>query len=53
VQVTDESGELPNAVHAAEDATGGRGITMVSLLASRWGAEPRDTGKTVWFELDG
>jgi GAF domain-containing protein/anti-sigma regulatory factor (Ser/Thr protein kinase) len=53
VQVSDESGELPNPVDAADDATGGRGIAMVAMMSTRWGAEPRATGKTVWFEVGG
>jgi serine/threonine-protein kinase RsbW len=31
--------------------TGGRGLFMVSALSTRWGWDPLDTGKSVWFEL--
>jgi two-component sensor histidine kinase len=27
---------------------GGYGLNLVNALASRWGAEPREHGKTVW-----
>jgi len=33
-------------------AEGGRGLLIVSLLASRWGFAPAAGGKAVWFELD-
>lgn len=33
-------------------AEGGRGILIVSALASSWGNSPSGRGKTVWFELD-
>ena len=29
----------------------GRGLMLVDTLASEWGVETRDTGKTVWFTL--
>jgi anti-sigma regulatory factor (Ser/Thr protein kinase) len=31
--------------------TGGRGLFMVDALSTRWGWEPLDIGKSVWFEL--
>lgn len=34
-----------------EEAEGGRGLVIVSLLASAWGNSPSGRGKTVWFEL--
>jgi anti-sigma regulatory factor (Ser/Thr protein kinase) len=33
--------------------TRGRGLTIVSALASRWGTGASAHGKQVWFELDG
>lgn len=30
---------------------GGRGLSIVSALATDWGARPEPDGKTVWFEL--
>jgi anti-sigma regulatory factor (Ser/Thr protein kinase) len=38
----------PNA-----SGVGGYGLTLVSRLASRWGAERVDGSTRVWFELDG
>lgn len=34
------------------DHTGGRGLLLVTQLATRWGTDYRDGGKTVWAELD-
>ncbi|MCX4799645.1 ATP-binding protein [Streptomyces sp. NBC_01242] len=33
------------------DATGGRGMAMVAMMADRTGVEPDCNGKTVWCEL--
>ncbi|MGH9104998.1 MAG: ATP-binding protein [Acidimicrobiales bacterium] len=43
---------LVEAVQAADDAEGGRGLAIVESLASRWGVSTHARGKTVWFELD-
>ncbi len=47
----------PEAGHAAPTARGrlrdtGRGIFLISQLATRWGVAPRSPGKRVWFEFD-
>ncbi|MFF2385767.1 SpoIIE family protein phosphatase [Streptomyces sp. NPDC058108] len=34
-----------------DQAEGGRGLMIVSALASAWGNSPSGRGKTVWFEL--
>ncbi|MEU3985821.1 ATP-binding SpoIIE family protein phosphatase [Streptomyces sp. NPDC026672] len=34
-----------------DQAEGGRGLLIVSALASQWGNSPSGRGKTVWFEL--
>lgn len=34
-----------------DQAEGGRGLLIVSALASAWGNSPSGRGKTVWFEL--
>jgi DNA-binding NarL/FixJ family response regulator len=34
------------------DRPGGRGLHLVDHIASRWGSEPSDGGKVVWFEMD-
>ncbi|MDO0929637.1 serine/threonine-protein phosphatase [Streptomyces sp. TG1A-8] len=42
----------PVTLPRAEDqAEGGRGLLIVSALASGWGNSPSGRGKTVWFEL--
>ena len=51
VEVADDSAVVPAVRHAGEDATGGRGMAIVELLADRWGTRPTDSGKVVWFEL--
>lgn len=33
------------------DASGGRGLLLVESLATRWGSNPTDRGKAVWFEF--
>ena len=52
VEVFDEDPTMP--AHRIPDAgrPGGRGLHLLDQLASRWGAEPREDGKVVWFEVD-
>jgi anti-sigma regulatory factor (Ser/Thr protein kinase) len=52
VEVCDASTTLPRVREPDADSQGGWGLCVVSDLASRWGAEPTDDGKRVWFELD-
>lgn len=33
------------------DATSGRGLPLVDVIAPAWGVEPVEGGKSVWFEL--
>lgn len=52
VAVRDDNPELPSVgEHPALGAEAGRGLQIVSVLARRWGVEPCDGGKAVWFEL--
>jgi anti-sigma regulatory factor (Ser/Thr protein kinase) len=54
VTVRDGSSQgIPRDCAQAPDVhqTGGRGLFMVDALSTRWGWEPLDTGKIVWFEL--
>ena len=53
VEVHDPEPALPNMRRPDVGDTSGRGLQIVSELADRWGTEPTDQGKTVWFELDG
>ena len=53
VEVTDSSPMLPEAnVSVAELDERGRGLLMVTAMASRWGVHPVAEGKTVWCEID-
>ncbi|PJM97313.1 hypothetical protein CG719_02985 [Streptomyces sp. CB01373] len=56
VEVADCRGERLPAPEAAPSPTSehGRGLLLVSALATRWGVTPRfPSGKTVWAELPG
>jgi len=51
IEVQDEA---PGAVHAGSLETAGergRGLALVNALASCWGVDQHDGGKSVWFEL--
>lgn len=53
VSVHDEDPRPPELTDDPDpSAESGRGLLLVSLLASRWGVEPVSGGKVVWFELD-
>lgn len=51
IEVHDGTGRLPQRKAYGEDASTGRGLVLVELLADDWGAEPTDAGKCVWFEV--
>ncbi|WP_375500664.1 ATP-binding protein [uncultured Jatrophihabitans sp.] len=54
VRVHDDGDQLPVVPgDAAPDQPSGRGLRIVSTLASEWGVEtsPETLGKTVWFQL--
>ncbi|MER0482050.1 ATP-binding protein [Streptomyces sp. Edi2] len=51
LEVRDASDELPVMNEAKEDEECGRGLVLVDALASGWGVDRDDTGKTVWVEL--
>jgi len=51
VEITDRSPALPVMRSPERDEVGGRGLGIVARLATRWGVDPRRTGKSVWFEL--
>jgi len=50
----DGSRRLPRPYHPAPEDTNGRGLVIVSLLATAWGVQPHSYGKTVWatFPVD-
>jgi anti-sigma regulatory factor (Ser/Thr protein kinase) len=51
VEVADESSSGPMVRHFSQQAATGRGLLLVEELADRWGSDPRDPGKVVWFEM--
>ena len=53
IEVSDASPQLPLPRPFDVEAPTGHGILLVERLARRWGVEPVDTGKTVWFEVIG
>lgn len=53
IEVRDASPVLPVSRDYREDATTGRGLGLVELLASKWGADHRPDGKIVWAEIGG
>ena len=51
VEVRDAEPRLPDPVDAPFDAESGRGLQLVSKVATRWGVRPADSGKVVWADL--
>src|SRR5580700_10398661 len=49
-EVHDSSPALPRVLQVDRDAENGRGLHVVSQLATRWGARRTHTGKVVWCE---
>lgn len=52
VEVRDEDTRLPVIVAPDPESLSGRGLALVSSLATLWGAERSDSGKCVWAEFD-
>jgi Stage II sporulation protein E (SpoIIE) len=51
-EVHDDCHTLPVPRTAPELSEKGRGLSIISSLAHRWGTNRTDTGKIVWFELE-
>lgn len=51
VEIADECVSGPQVRHVTRQASTGRGLQLVDQLSDRWGTEPRQGGKVVWFEL--
>ncbi|MCN9243029.1 ATP-binding protein [Streptomyces sp. RY43-2] len=51
VEVSDPLPDPPRERTARADDENGRGLQLVAHSSSRWGHEPAEPGKTVWFEL--
>ncbi|MCW2595888.1 MAG: hypothetical protein JWP39_1776 [Jatrophihabitans sp.] len=50
-EVSDSSKRPVRPRHADALAESGRGLFLVDLLSTRWGADASSDGKTVWAEL--
>lgn len=51
VEVEDGNAVSPSFSVLDQTAVTGRGLLLISAVSDRWGVDPSDTGKTVWFEL--
>ncbi len=51
IEVDDASTQPPIRRHPEQLDEHGRGILFVETLATDWGVEVREEGKTIWFEL--
>lgn len=51
IRVADGSRRGPRQRGFSDEATTGRGLTLVQTLATAWGTDSAAKGKTVWFEL--
>ncbi len=51
VEVVDGSPALPTARLYSDDSVTGRGLQLVESLAHRWGVDPGQEAKTMWFEI--
>jgi hypothetical protein len=52
VAVGDGTPGRPVPGDVPEDSDGGRGLTLIDLLAAETGVRPSPPGKTVWAEFD-
>lgn len=50
--VYDADPRMPERREPDVERPGGRGLHLLDMLATRWGAEPHGDGKVVWFELE-
>ncbi|MFF4760553.1 ATP-binding protein [Streptomyces sp. NPDC001292] len=52
IEICDTSPVLPQPAPPDADSEGGRGLFLVTALADRYHAEPTETGKRCWAEID-
>ncbi|MGW5096588.1 ATP-binding protein [Streptomyces nodosus] len=52
IEVCDTSPVLPQPALPDADSEGGRGLFLIAALADRYHAEPTETGKRCWAEID-
>ena len=51
IEVLDHGDGVPELRHPSSEATGGRGLLLVSMVSAKWGFDRRDGTKTVWAEV--
>ncbi len=51
VEVYDEGSGVAQPLSSELDASAGRGLGLVQAVATRWGVDDAEVGKTVWFEI--
>jgi len=51
VEVFDEGSGVAQPVYPDLNAAAGRGLGLVQAVATRWGVDDAEVGKTVWFEI--
>jgi anti-sigma regulatory factor (Ser/Thr protein kinase) len=52
ISVCDDSPTRPRLRNYGPEAVTGRGLVIVDRIAQRWGVDPSDEGKCVWFEIE-
>lgn len=52
VAVHDHDPTVPTRRTPDRTRPGGRGIVLLEELSSRWGVQPAEDGKVVWFEVE-
>jgi anti-sigma regulatory factor (Ser/Thr protein kinase) len=52
VEVSDGDPTPPVVMDPVADDTEGRGLQVVDAIASAWGVEPAEDGKTIWADVD-
>ena len=52
VEVADAEQQAPILNQQDPLSTSGRGLRILDQLATRWGSEPTEDGKAVWFEFE-
>ncbi len=51
VEVYDEGSGVARPPYPDTEDAAGRGLGLVQAIATRWGVEELEVGKTVWFEI--